>query len=479
MNNWSSRFSSFRCTVAAMLLLGAGCAVHQQEEIATYRKVIDGNQPAQIHIDPAEVVTLTDALRLANQNEERLSIQGEGYLQALISKDEAFSAFLPTASFGPTFSVAGVHNNNFGSTHHDLNAPLNGSMNLFNGFRDYHALKAAEADIEQRKQLVLDLQQTVLLDVALAYYQVLTSEQSVEVLTNSDKVQRTNVEYIQEQARVGLSILLDVAQAQAQLSQTQVSLNQSIADVRNARITLAFLLDAPVQGNPLRDDYEPPDQVPPLDQWEAVGESDRQDLLAANQAVDAARHNVEVAFGQYYPTLNVNLNYVLWDEILKGGAWNGALSLDLPLFTGGLIHAQVRQAWSEYRTAALTQAQLWRSIDESVQTAFTNLELAHRQLDELQVEVKAARDALYLAETNYRTGRGTLLNQLIAQDTLLTTQLELTQEQFNQKTAYFNLLRSVGRLKLTMASATTQPGKQQESRRLATQPTTQPSTRPR
>jgi outer membrane protein len=478
MNNSFSRFFPIRAALAAISLLAASCAVHQKDEIATYRQVIDGNKPAEVHVDLTQVLTLTDALRLANQNEEQLSIQGESYLQALIAKDQAFSAFLPTASFGPSYSISSKTNNNFGSANHNFSAPVSASMNLFNGFRDYHSLKAADATIEQRRQLVLDLQQTVLLDVAQTYYQVLTSEQSVEVLTNSVAVQQKNVDYIEAQAKVGLSIALDVAQAQAQLSQTQVSLNQSRADVRNARITLAFLLDAPIQDNPLRDDYEPPEQTSPLEQWEAVAESNRQDLLASNKAVEAARHNVEVAFGQYYPTLNLNLNYTLGSDALGGGgAWDGLLSLDLPLFTGGLIQAQVRQAWSEFRQAVLTQVQLRRSIDEAVQTAYTNLELAHQQLAELEVQVKAARDALYLAQTNYRTGRGTLLNALIAQDTLLSTQLQLTTEQFTQKTAYFNLLRTAGQLKLTMGHPTTQP-EEQRLRHLATEPVTLPSTRP-
>ncbi len=57
--------------------------------------------------------------------------------------------------------------------------------NLFNGFRDYYSVKSADQTIEQQKQLIFDLEQTVLLDVVQTYYAILTSEQSVEVLSNS------------------------------------------------------------------------------------------------------------------------------------------------------------------------------------------------------------------------------------------------------------------------------------------------------
>ncbi|MDP9173353.1 MAG: TolC family protein [Planctomycetota bacterium] len=467
-----------RFALCAFTFFVSGCAVDQKTEVATARKWIDGGKPGDARIEPGAVVSLTDALRLANQNEERLSIQGETYLQALIAKDRGFAAFQPTANVGASYSLSSQTTAFFGPTSHNFSAPASGQINLFNGFRDYHNLKAVDFTIEQQKQLVLDLQQTVLLEVIQTYYQVLTSEQSVEVFTNSIQVQQARVRNIQAQARVGTARPLDVAQAQAQLSQTQVSLNQSRADVSNGRATLAFLIDAPIQENPLRDDYDPPTDSHPLDQWELTAEDGRQDLKAAQASVNAARQQVEIAFGQYYPTLSANLNYSLYTDPLGGaGLWNGLLNLNLPIFTGGVIHANVRTAWSQFRQQSLTQRQLKRSIDETVEQAYTNLDLAHRQLAELQIEVRAARDALYLADQTYKAGRGILLDVLTAQNTLLTTQLQLTTEEFNQKTAYLNMLRTVGKLNLTIAQSTTRPS-QQALRELATQPATAPSPQP-
>jgi outer membrane protein TolC len=459
----------------ALFFFASGCAVDQKREVAAARRWIDDGKPADVHIEPGAVVTLTDAIKLANQNEERLSIQGETYLQALINKDKAFAAFQPTASVGANASLGSKTSTFFGPTSNQQNATASGQINLFNGFRDLHNLRAADYTIEQQKQLVLDLQQTVILDVVQAYYQILTSEQSVDVLNNSLQVQRARVSNIQAQRAVGTARPLDVAQAQAQASQTQVSLNQAGADVRNGRSTLAFLIDEPVGSSPLRDDYEPPTDEPPLANWEAQAEAGRQDLLAINAAVAASREQVEVAFGQYYPTLSANLNYQLYTNPFGStGFWNGLLNFNLPLFTGGLIHADVRAAWSQFRQEALLQAQLRRSIDETVDQAYTNLELAHSQLAELQIEVKAARDALYLADQTYRAGKGILLDVLTAQDTLLTTQLQLTTQQFNQKTAYLNMLRTIGKLNLTVALSATRPS-EQRLRELATQPATSPS----
>jgi len=471
-SNWPLRLA-----IVCAAILAAGCATDQNREIATYRRVIDGNKPSTVRIAPDQVVTLTDAVMLAVQNEEQLSLQGENYLQALINKDKAFVNFLPTVSLSAGWNY---QSNGAVLPHHSqsADASIPGQWNLFNGFRDYYNMKAADQTIEQQKQLIFDAEQTVLLDAAQTYYAVLTSEQSVDVLSNSLIAQQANVKTVAEQLRVGTAKRLDLAQAESQASQTRVLLLQAQADVKNGRAMLVYLVDAPILNNPLRDDFVAPTAVGPQEWWIADAEAGRQDLRAADAAVRAARYNVEVAFGQYYPSVAFNLGYELYERPFQPGTmWNTLLSFNVPIFTGGLIEAQVRQAWSQYRTAALTQEQLKRQIDQNVQIAYVNLDLAHAELTELQTQVVAARDEYYLALMLYKNGGGTYLNVQQAQATLLTTQLELTTEEFAQKTAYFNLLRTAGMLSYASLQSTTRPS-ERALRELATQPVTEPSTRP-
>ena len=92
------------CLMAGMGLL-AGCVVDQAKEVRTYRKVIDGNEPKPKPLEPGETLTLARALALANADNEQIASQGETYLQALINKNRAVAAFLPTVSFQPNFTV--------------------------------------------------------------------------------------------------------------------------------------------------------------------------------------------------------------------------------------------------------------------------------------------------------------------------------------------------------------------------------------
>jgi outer membrane protein len=475
-NSWISIFGKLVCALGFALSL-TGCITDQKKDIATYRQVIDGGKPADVTVAPDKVLTLTDALELAVQNEEQLSIQGENYLQALAAKDEAFSAFLPNLSIGGSWNyqnggaVSPRHSQIFAA-----NAPVD--WNIFNGFRDYYSVKAAGETISQQRQLIYDLKQTVLLDVAQAYYQVLTAEQSVDVLTNSLAAQEANVKTLQEQFKVGAARRLDVAQAESQASQTRVQLLQSQADVKTGRALLAFLVNSPIRDNPLRDDFEAPADEGDLDGWIAEGETGRQDLSAADAAVRTQRDNVEVVFGQYYPTLSFNFSHAIYQRPFQPFTfWSAILDLNMPIYTGGRIEAQVRQAWSAYRVAALTESQLRRQIDQTVRTAYINLDLARKELEELEVQVVAARQEYDLALLLFKNGGGTYLNVQQAQATLLSAQLQLTTEQFTRKTAYFNLLRTVGNLSYASVRSATRPSEPQITQ-LATQPTTRLSNSP-
>jgi outer membrane protein TolC len=462
----------------------AGCHLNQKEEVARYRKILDADAPL-IDFAPGEPLSLEQALALANQHNERLAVRGEDYLQALIAKDRAASNFLPTISLAPTYfqqdEVSGNEQNGSGggnvvaSINHRLDVPITGRMNIFNGFSDVANYRAAGRTIEQRRALLLDFQAVVLLDVARTYYQVLRSERSVEVLKNSLNLQDERVRDFQARRRAGVVRPLDVAQTEAQASATRVSLIDAKNDVVNGRTTLAFLVGAPVASSALIDQAKAISEVPSMADLQNEALRRRQDLAAARAAVAASKYDVEAAIGHYFPSVSFNVNYFLSRESLPSESrWNEILSLNLPIFSAGTLEADLRLAWSLLRQNKLFESLTERQVLQDVRIAYENLLASQDRLRELQVQLKAGEEALLQAEQSYKAGLGTNLERLVAQDRLLSTQLQLTSERYDQKVFYLALLRSVGALSIRL------PGEQGP----ATQPsttfpsTTQPTTRP-
>ena len=454
----------------AGLTFATGCAVDERKEVDLYRQVLDAPGAQPISYEAPEPLSLTTALLLANQHNERLAVSGEDYVQALADKDRAAATFFPTVTLVPSYSQADASDDSGGrrlngaggvadpnevlnrasqsSGDGRLDVPVNANYNLFRGFRDVANLRRAAADIDRFRALLLDLKATVLLDVASTYYQVLRSEATVRVLESSSSIQDARVAEIRARDRVGSARKLDVAQAEAQAANTRAQLLAARSDVRNARILLAFLINAPAYDAPLVDRLDVPGEPPDVAAALARAEGSRQDLVAARAAVRAAVQNVQTAVGQYYPSVSVNFNYYLSRQSNpEDSLWNALVSLNLPIFTGGRIRADVRTAMSQARQARLNEQLLRRDVEQQARTAVENLDTSGRRLAELRVAVDAAQQALDVAEGNYRAGTGIYLERLVAQDQLLNAQLQLAGEEYNRKLAYLNLLRVIGELR--------------------------------
>jgi TolC family type I secretion outer membrane protein len=435
-----------------LIAVAAGC-VNQAREVATYRKQLDALPGATLPV-PADYtpLSLQQAMLLAERNDESLGLSGETYLQAMIAKDKEFSAFLPTLSLAPVFIELQRARGENGPSH-SFNIPANGDINVFNGFRDQATLEQDTANIEQQRQLLLNEQQTILLDVAQMYYTVLQDERQVTVLENSLAEQDERVRQSVAKYRLGSGTPLDVAQSQSQASATRVSLVQARASVVTARATLGFLIGSPAATRPLTDGFEPPRQLDrPLEAWLAEASYTRQDLAAANAAVEAARDGVRVAIGEYLPSVTLDLTYLLYNETPPlNQRLSGGFTANIPIFTGGQIEADVRNAFSILRAAALTLSQTRKQVEEDIRTAYADVENARDQITELRVELAASRDALVLAQRQFDVGLGINLDVLTAQDQLLSTQLQLATQEYQEKIAYLNLLRVAGHL--TVADA--------------------------
>jgi outer membrane protein TolC len=229
---------------------------------------------------------------------------------------------------------------------------------------------------------------------------------------------------------------------------------QAESDVRNGRHTLALVVGIPWIPNPLVDDLVVPAEVEAEPQFEEVAFEHRQDLHAAAEALVAAREGVDAAIAQYYPSVSLNVAGFLYREhYADSSKWDAILSANLPIFSAGLIEADVRTAWSRVRQAALSESQVRRNVRHDVQIAYENLATSARRITDLRDEVDAADEAYHQAEQAYQNGLAINLDVLSAQEQLLDAQLQLTGALYDRSVFYLDLVRSTGQLAYGLSSS--------------------------
>lgn len=435
--------SARRLPLLVLLALGA-CAVDEHKEIAAYRDVLDaGAETAPAGI-PEQGLGVLDTMRLVNARYEPLSIGGEDYLQSLIDVRRAAAAFLPTVSLSPSYQW---DENTGGRRNTAFNTPVDASI-AFNPVSDAADVRRSEAAALQTRALLLDLQDNVLLDAARSHYEVIRAERAVGVLEDSLAIQTERVNDARGRYEAGVARPVDVSLTESQTAQTAVDLVAVRNAVANGRSFLAFLTGEPLGDAPVLDDLRSvSDEDPGLEALWALAEANRQDILAATHRIDAAKELVEAAYGQYYPSVSLDVQVFLQrDSEPSDLDFASLIRVSLPLFSAGLIEADVRTALSVLRQAKLEETLTRRAARRDVEIARDNRLFADERVAQLRVQERVAQEALEQAEGSYEAGLGTNLERLAAQDRLLSTQLQLVNAEFDRKVASLDLLRTTGRL---------------------------------
>jgi outer membrane protein TolC len=297
----------------------------------------------------------------------------------------------------------------------------------------------AEVIAKYQLAVLLNAQVDLLIQTGQVYYQVLRLEAQIRVLENSAGVQDARVRDMEGKAKAGVARPVDVAQTQADAAATRALLLEARNRRVVARSTLAFLIGVGALENPLSDTLRVP-PAPPLEEIQDAAARHRQDLLAARALVQAA-------VAEYYPSVSINVDeWLMRQSFPPDSHWLFSVGIYMPIFSGGRIHADVRTAYSLLRQAGQYLSLTGRQVTEEVEVAYSNLQSSELQLREYRTEVEAAREAFSLADQAFDAGVGTNLERLIAQDRLLTAELQLTAEELNRKILYLQLTRQAGLL---------------------------------
>ena len=121
------------------------------------------------------------------------------------------------------------------------------------------------------------------------------------------------------------------------------------------------------------------------------------------------------------------------------------LRLSIPLFQGGRVAAQERQAQAQASAALEQVVAAERDVIAQVRAAYSSWRAANEIIQSSQVAVDAASLSLEGVRAENTVGNRTILDILNAQQELLSAQVQLVTARRNAYVAGFTLLAAMGR----------------------------------
>jgi outer membrane protein len=396
--------------------------------------------------------TLADAIAFAYRTNPAL--QGERATQR--AGDEAYVQ--ARAGFRPTVSLDAA------ALRSDSPLALLGQVNvsgvalsvtqpLYTGGRASSQVTAAAAGLAAGRQGLRDAEQTVLLAVVEAYVDVRRDQQSLAISQDNLQVLRRQLAEANDRLKVKDVTRTDVAQTEARVAAAEARVASAEAELAISRANYLEVVgrDAgDLAPEPSIAALLPPD----LNQAFDIAERHNPSVLQSEAAEQSAAALTAAARANARPTvsLRANLGY-------SGGGLQGAspfanygrfdsvaVVASIPLFSGGVIASQVRQAAERDQAAHAAIDLARRKAVGSVSRAWNQLLGARANLVADQSQVRAAAVALEGTRQEAQVGVRTILDVLNAEQELRNAELAVVGARRDEYLATALVLAATGSL---------------------------------
>ena len=450
---------------SAGLILFAGCAVgpdYQRPAVhspATFRFEDAVTNMASPELDWWQVYqdeTLQTLIREAFTNNFDLRIAAARVEQARAVAMQARSQFIPSASYGGIVSRG--RNVLFGSAFPEGGATISSVSATLNAFwevdlwgRIRRLNESARAQFLASEEAQRGVQLSLLSDVATTYFQLLELDEELEIARRTTNSFGESLRIFNQRVEGGTASALAASRAEAAFEDAQAALPSIRRQIAATEDQLCILLGRnprPIErsGSSLQEEVFPeiPAGVP------STLLERRPDVRESEQTLRSANAQIGVSVADFLPKLGLTalLGKVSPElsafTLGSANAWGIAAEAAGPLFQGGRLVGQFRQAKAVRDEAALRYQQTILNAFREVSDAL----VAREQLVEVRrhqtLQVSALETSVKLSSERYVSGKASYYEVLEAQQELFPAQLNLARTQRDQLLAVVGLYRALG-----------------------------------
>ncbi len=403
---------------------------------------------------PSHGEDLVDAYREARANDPVLSqadatrlATGEGVPQARALLLPQISAAL---SLSQTTGGGGFGSNTIdpitgrpifvsGQSGHSRTRSINGTLSqtIFD-FSKYANLKAAHSAANAQDEIYQAALQNLLVRVTAAYFTVLNDEDQLTFAKANEGAFKRQFDQADQQYKVGLSAITNVYQAKAYYENAKTQTIAAENTLDNDKEALRVITGKPVGPlKKLRDNLpmQPPSPSDP-DAWVKQAMQNNPTLQAQRDNVQTAEHNITAARSGHLPTITANVSYGKSDtwyqhpvgfDPNRPASTTVGLTLNVPIFSGGLTQSRVRQSIYQRDEASDAMELQRRQVVQNTLNYYRSVLSGISQVGSGKASVDSGQKALEATRAGFEVGTQTFTDVLLAIQTL--TQSESTYSQ--------------------------------------------------
>ncbi len=298
------------------------------------------------------------------------------------------------------------------------------------------------AEVQRRQQKVNITDQ-----VLRAYYAVLLNEEIIRLSQASVKRAESHLQVAQDRFNAGVVPRLELLRAQVELKNAQSALEEAGGNLEKSHIFLAKLIGRDRDQISVSGNFKFEPLIIDKNEIIARSISARSDLEAIRLQQQMNQSQISLARSGNKPNLFLFSGY----NVVNGfdpmnpdkfvDNYNVGVQLAVPLFDGLATSHKVQQAELQYEQIQLQEHEIKDLIQMQVRQAIVALKQAEEKTQTQEENIVLAKEALQVAEKQYRDGLISSIEVLDAQHTLSQSELLRTQAIFNHIMTKVDLCR--------------------------------------
>ncbi|WP_084183273.1 TolC family outer membrane protein [Nevskia soli] len=413
---------------------------------------------------------LLDAYRQAQAQDTTLDAALHQRGAAIEARPQALAAFLPQLDANANFArdkISSSGDNGNPTSLPGSTAPQASSSGTVFGnsavyaltlnqqiwsFQSFHKLAEANLQVAQAEATYRDAQQSLILRVATAYFNVLAAEDTLRTNQLEREAYGEMLRQARKRVENGLSPQTDVKEAQSFYDVTAASVIDADSALDDARRALSELTARETRDiAPLKDEIPlpQPDPARPED-WVQSALQDNYVLSAANLQAQAAQRDISANRARGLPTLSLqgSVNKYDYSSQLGNNERDDRVGVvvDWPLFQGGTVASLVRQAKNTYEQLRAQYEGKRRDIERQTHAAYRGVVSGIEKIRSNRQAADSNRDAVEASRIALEVGTRNEFSLLQAQTNYYDALRSYYQSRYDYLTNSLTLKQLAGRL---------------------------------
>lgn len=412
-------------------------------------------------VSPSFATDLMDIYKQALENDTNFKNAYDNYMSSSEAIPQARAALFPQVLINTQVgrnvqnvalanSISDIY---YGNTLWQVTA----SQAIFN-YQAWAQIKQAKASVKAAQATFNDAAQNLILRTSKAYFDVLFAKDTLDFAEAKKRANKRQLEQATQRFKVGLDAITSVYEAQAAYDQSVATVISASNNQINQNENLRKLTNHVYETlSPLRDSKIPLIKPEPNDvnEWVDTGLRQNYKLFAAKYSLEVAKENVKAISAGNWPVFAIQSNAAQTHNATTDSSFfvptkqtqaNVALAMNFPIFQGGLVQSQTRQAQYDYQAVSEQMEQTYRDVEVNSRIAFNTIIDGISKVKADRQTIISQQNSLESTEAQFEVGTRTMVDVVNAQQRLFEAQEQLASDQYNLIYSILNLKYLAGSL---------------------------------